>query len=125
MAVRQPPRDCPVCGDRLEITRLGCDECGTELSGSFSGCSFCGLGAEERDVLWVFLAGRGNIKEVQRHLGVSYPTARARVDQMLAALGIESPAQEKADRSAARSQILEALAAGEIDIDAAEDALRA
>jgi len=122
MAVRQPPRDCPVCGEKLAITRLGCDECGTELSGAFAGCDFCSLGAEERDVLWVFLASRGNVKEVERHLGVSYPTARARVDQMLQALGIDPPA-ERAEK-AGKASILEALARGEIDIDAADQALR-
>lgn len=124
MTVRQPPRDCPVCGDRLEITRLGCEECGTELSGSFRGCRFCGLGADEREVLWVFLASRGNVKDVQRHLGVSYPTARLRVDQMLAALGIEAGGPDRSERTSARAQVLEALAAGEIDVDAAEEALR-
>ena len=122
MAVRQPPRDCPVCGENLSITRLGCDECGTELSGAFAGCDFCSLGAEERDVLWVFLASRGNVKEVERHLGVSYPTARARVDQMLQALGIDPPT-ERAEK-AGKASILEALARGEIDIDAADQALR-
>lgn len=122
MAVRQPPRDCPVCGENLAITRLGCDECGTELSGAFAGCDFCSLGAEERDVLWVFLASRGNVKEVERHLGVSYPTARARVDQMLQALGIDPPA-ERAEK-AGKASILEALARGEIDIDAADEALK-
>lgn len=126
MADRQPPQDCPVCGDRLAITRLGCEECGTELSGSFAGCAFCGLGVDDREILWVFLASRGNIKEVERHLGVSYPTARARVDAMLENLGVEpAGGGERSDRKGAdREKVLEALAKGEIDIDAAEEALR-
>lgn len=123
MAVRQPPRNCPVCSERLSITRLGCDECGTELSGAFEGCAFCSLGHDDRDVLWVFLRSRGNIKEVERHLGVSYPTARARVDQMLGALGVEQPGAES-ERRANRTEILAALARGELDVDGAEEALR-
>lgn len=122
MVVRQPPRDCPVCAEPLAITRLGCEECGTELSGVFSGCAFCSLAADEREVLWVFLTSRGNVKEVERHLGVSYPTARARVDQMLASLGIDPPA-DRAEK-AGKAAILEALARGELDVDAADAALR-
>lgn len=125
VAQRQPPQDCPVCGDSLAITRLGCEECGTELSGSFAGCAFCGLGTEDRDVLWVFLASRGNIKEVERHLGVSYPTARARVDSMLEKLGVGPlPAADRSEKRGAATKILEALSKGEIDVDQAAEALK-
>jgi len=125
VAQRQPPQDCPVCGDSLAITRLGCEECGTELSGSFAGCAFCGLGTEDRDVLWVFLASRGNVKEVERHLGVSYPTARARVDSMLEKLGVGPlPAPDRPEKRGAAAKILEALSKGEIDVDQAAEALK-
>lgn len=125
VAQRQPPQDCPVCGDRLAITRLGCEECGTELSGSFAGCAFCGLGADDRDVLWVFLASRGNIKEVERHLGVSYPTARARVDSMLENLGVGPlVSSDRPEKRGAASKVLEALSRGEIDVDQAAEALK-
>lgn len=125
VAQRQPPQDCPVCGDTLAITRLGCEECGTELSGSFAGCVFCGLGMEDRDVLWVFLASRGNIKEVERHLGVSYPTARARVDSMLERLGIGPlTPPDRPDKRGAAAKVLEALSKGEIDVDQAAEALK-
>ena len=125
VAQRQPPQDCPVCGDRLDITRLGCEECGTELSGSFAGCAFCGLGADDRDVLWVFLASRGNIKEVERHLGVSYPTARARVDAMLENLGVGPlTPPDRSEKRGAAAKVLEALSRGEIDVDQAAEALR-
>ena len=112
--LRQPPRDCPVCGDHLLLTRLSCESCGTELSGAFAGCDFCTLGADDREMLRVFLSSRGNMKELERHLGVSYPTARARFDAVLARLGIERPAATP-DRDA----VLEALARGEIDVEEA------
>ena len=125
VAQRQPPQDCPVCGDHLSITRLGCEECGTELSGSFAGCAFCGLGMDDRDVLWVFLASRGNIKEVERHLGVSYPTARARVDAMLENLGVGPlAAPDKTEKRGAAAKVLEALSRGEIHVDEAAEALK-
>jgi len=116
----RPPRDCPVCGSRLMLTRLGCQSCGTELSGLFEPCEFCGLAEEDRDLLRVFLSSRGNMKELERHLAVSYPTARARFDAMLERLGLAGAAAPE-DRS--RLSILEALARGELDVDEAQQQL--
>lgn len=109
------PRDCPVCRSRLAVTRLSCQSCGTELSGSFVSCAFCALSPDDRETLRVFLASRGNLKEVERHLGVSYPTARARFDELLARVGIiPAPAVDKPALTT-----LERLARGEIDVDEA------
>jgi len=96
----------------MHLTRLSCNGCGTELSGEFHACEFCSLRPEQRDLLRVFLGARGNLKELERHLGVSYPTARARFAELLSALGIEST-----DAEADRLRTLEALAAGEIEVD--------
>jgi len=118
---RSAPRDCPVCGERLALTRLSCQACGTELSGEFESCEFCSLRPEDRQVLRVFLASRGNMKELERHLGVSYPTARARFDGLLSRLGLA------AERPAAQSpkvELLEQLAKGEIDVDQAIEKMR-
>jgi hypothetical protein len=112
---RSAPRDCPVCGERLALTRLSCRSCGTELSGEFESCEFCSLNTEDRQVLRVFLASRGNMKELERHLGVSYPTARARFDALLTRLGLaaERPAPSP------KVDLLEQLAKGEIDVEQA------
>ena len=115
-STRRPPSNCPVCNSRLALTRLSCPSCETELSGAFAQCEFCVLSDEEREVLRVFLASRGNMKELERHLGVSYPTARARFDGLLTKLGIErGPVAPAADRV----QLMEQVARGEIDIDEA------
>ena len=114
VANRRPPLNCPVCNERLALTRLTCPACDTELSGGFATCEFCVLSNEDRDVLRVFLASRGNMKELERHLGVSYPTARARFDALLGKLGIDRPAPPTG-----RIDVLEALAAGDIDVDEA------
>lgn len=109
---RRPPTSCPVCRSELVITRLSCGTCATELTGSFTTCAFCSLERDDRALLELFLLSRGNMKEVERRLGVSYPTARARVDAMIDRLGLRP-------RERARLETLEALARGEIDVDAA------
>jgi hypothetical protein len=113
---RRPPLNCPVCNERLALTRLSCPACDTELSGGFSTCEFCVLSNDDREVLRVFLASRGNMKDLERHLGVSYPTARARFDALLGKIGIDRPA---AGASPSRVELMEQVARGEIDIDEA------
>jgi hypothetical protein len=101
------------------ITRLGCTHCGTELSGGFAACAYCGLGDDDLDLLRVFLISRGNMKELERHLGVSYPTARQRFADLLGRLGLEVQ-----DQVVDRERILADLAAGRISVDQAESLLR-
>jgi len=72
---------------------------------------------EDRDLLRVFLASRGNMKELERHLGVSYPTARARFDALLAKIGIDRPAP--AATPIGRVELMERVARGEMTIDEA------
>src|SRR5450756_1728664 len=114
---RRPPSNCPVCNHRLATTRLTCPECSTELSGAFTSCEFCVLTDEDRDLLRVFLASRGNMKELERHLGVSYPTARARFDALLVKIGIDRPAP--AATPIGRVELMERVARGEMTIDEA------
>jgi hypothetical protein len=102
-----------VCGEVLAVTRLQCPGCATELSGEFASCEFCALPAEQRDLLRVFLSSRGNLKEIERHLGVSYPTARARVAELLTALGLTAATPDP------QIELLESLARGEIGVDEA------
>jgi hypothetical protein len=113
------PRDCPVCSTRLALTRLGCPSCGTELSGQFAACAYCGLSDDDLELLRVFLTSRGNMKDLERHLGVSYPTARQRFADVLGRLGLEEqpPAVD-------RERVLADLAAGLISVDQAEAKLR-
>lgn len=114
-----PPRVCPVCSRELVISRLTCEGCGTDLTGEFRSCEFCALSHEDREALRVFLASRGNMRELERHMGVSYPTARARFDALLARLGMERPAPPAPDRV----EVLRRLAQGELDVGAALDLL--
>lgn len=87
MRLHRAPSSCPVCSHELITLRIGCPSCATELSGHFSPCRFCHLDGSELALLEVFLRSRGNVKDVQAALGVSYPTARQRVGELLARLG--------------------------------------
>ncbi len=130
---------CPVCSDELTITRLHCRSCGTALVGEFGVGRFGRLDREQMSLLESFLRSRGNLKEMERELGISYPTVRGRVDALVRALGLadgstptddeDDPAEEESlvtvDTAAARREILERLARKEIDADAAAAALRA
>lgn len=90
MRTHRPPTTCPVCSESLITLRLGCPSCGTEVSGHFDSCRFCRLDRTDMETLEVFLRSRGNIRDVQAHLEVSYPTARARLAEVLDRLGLGS-----------------------------------
>jgi hypothetical protein len=127
----RPPRDCPVCSSRLDITQLGCPTCGTGLSGHFAPCEFCGLDGVDLQMLRVFLASRGNMRDLERHLGVSYPTARARFDDLLRRLGLANgggaapaaTASPTSPNEAERLATLQALAEGAVDLETARQRL--
>ncbi len=125
MSGYRPPRDCPVCSSRLETTQLGCPHCGTGIVGHFRSCDFCGLDDADLVMLRVFLASRGNMRDLERHLGVSYPTARARFDDLLRRLGLAAPAVAAvtAPAEADRLATLQALAEGRLDVEEARTRL--
>jgi len=135
MRTHRPPTTCPVCSDSLITLRLGCPSCGTELSGHFDTCRFCRLSPADLETLEVFLRSRGNIRDVQAHLEVSYPTARARLIEVLDRLGLADPAPpgepvrapDHGNPEAARPDrgaVLADLAAGRLDVAQAEELLR-
>ncbi|MGI6148385.1 MAG: DUF2089 domain-containing protein [Firmicutes bacterium] len=111
---------CPVCGKPLRVTRLRCNHCDTTIEGTFETCKFCQLTAEQRDFVEVFLTARGNIKEVERLLGISYPTVRSRLDAVIEALGY----RVERDQNSQRREVLQALDKGEITPEEAIRLLR-
>jgi hypothetical protein len=118
MATHRAPTSCPVCSHDLITLRVGCPACGTEISGHFEPCRFCRLDGADVELLEVFLRSRGNLRDVQAHLGVSYPTARQRFTDLLARMGLgEEP------ESVDSASVLRDLAAGRISVDDAEDLL--
>ena len=137
---------CPVCQGELMISRLHCRSCGTALEGEFGVGRFGRLSREQLALLESFLRSRGNLKEMERELGISYPTVRSRVDGLVRALGLadgdgpleadeaelgdvsvaEAAAPPPADDAAdARREILERLARRELSAEDAATQLRA
>ena len=118
------PAQCPVCGERMLVTKLRCSHCGTELSGEFAPCRFCRLEEKHLQFVETFLRCRGSIKEVERALGVSYPTVKNMLDAALTALGLdEKPELRALPEKEERAEILQRLSDGEIDVDTAIEAL--
>ena len=79
---------CPVCDHELSVTRLHCEECGTTLEGRFRVGRFGRLSREQLALLESFLRARGNLRDMERELGISYPTVRNRVEALVRALGL-------------------------------------
>ncbi|WP_022799126.1 DUF2089 domain-containing protein [Thermus islandicus] len=119
MVIRLLPTRCPACEGSLAVKALFCPACGTEVHGRFALNEFALLPKEHLDFLRLFVKARGNLKEVERILGVSYPTVRARLDALLKALGYEEE-----DGGEERLQVLEALRRGEISVEEAVARLR-
>ncbi len=111
------PNKCPSCNGKVVVTQLCCTDCKTTISGSFELPQLAVLAPEDENFLRIFLAARGSIKEVERQLGISYPTVKGRLEALLNKLGLGS-LQEEAKRR--RLEIVERLERGEIT---AQDAI--
>jgi hypothetical protein len=125
---------CPVCSSELAVTRLHCRSCGTTLEGDFSVGRFGRLNREQLVLLESFLRSRGNLREMERELGISYPTVRSRVEALVRALGFgpraetddpDDSATESVPDGRSREEILQALARHEMSADDAAAAIRA
>jgi hypothetical protein len=115
---------CPSCGGALQVRELSCPVCEIAVRGNFPRCEFCALPAQQLRFLRLFVSRRGNLREVERELGVSYPTVRARLDDLLRALGYPVSRASAADRQERRRQILDNLKSGEMSPEQAARALR-
>ena len=124
---------CPVCEGRLQVTRLHCNTCGTTIEGEFNVGRFARLGRDQMSLLESFLRSRGNLRELERELGISYPTVRGRVEALLRTLGLGDgapspaepvPAAEPAIDPELRRSVLERLARHELTAEQAAAALR-
>ncbi len=112
---------CPTCGKAgPTISEVTCDACGTQVRSRYSPCPFCALHEAEQTFLLLFVRSRGNLKDVEKTLGVSYPTVRAKLDEIIERL---TPAQPVSPAPAAppdRAAVLAQVQSGQLS---AADAL--
>ncbi|AEE97369.1 DUF2089 domain-containing protein [Mahella australiensis] len=113
---------CPICGQRLEVSALHCPKCDTEVKGHFHLCKFCYLTKEQRYFAEVFIKCRGNIREVEKELGISYPTVKSRLENLVEAMGYKDKVVRP--NKDEHMEILRQLDDGEIDAETALNILK-
>ncbi|MDI6860424.1 MAG: DUF2089 domain-containing protein [Caldisericia bacterium] len=106
--MKKLPSKCPSCGANLIITELACEKCKTIVRGEFPLNRFLLLSPQEENFLLVFLISRGNLKEVQERLNISYPTAKSRLEEVIKSLGLsEEEKKEKEEREKGKIEKIE------------------
>ena len=105
---------CPTCGKHLKISQYHCSECEIDINGEFEGCMFCNLRDEDRYFALVFLQTGGSIKDVERVMGISYPTVKAKLAQLVRNLGLSNGGEpgcyqdddsDAADRASLKAEV--------------------
>jgi hypothetical protein len=112
---------CPVCSGKLRVTKLKCTKCNTVIENDFEFSKFEYLGEEHLNFMEVFLKCRGNIKDVEKELGISYPTVRAKLDEVVSALGYNTEVKKP---SVSHKEIIDMLEKGEISAEQAVNMMK-
>ncbi|GEN30895.1 hypothetical protein HNQ35_001361 [Cerasibacillus quisquiliarum] len=112
--------NCPVCRSPLVATKLKCRTCQTTIENSFTLSKFSLLNEEQLRFIEIFLVNRGNIKVVEKELGISYPTVRNKLKNIISILGYEVNAPSKMSKE----KVVSMLEKGEISPDEAIELLK-
>lgn len=117
------PTRCPLCGGEIAVTRIYCRDCDTTIEGRFVGGPFSQLTPEQLNFVEIFVRCEGKITRMENEIGLSYPTIRNRLHEVIRALGYEPGVSEETPGLSEenRQRILEDLDKGLIS---AEDAMR-
>ena len=121
------PTQCPVSGGELYVSELTCEDSGVVIRGKFKMPASAGLNTDEKAFLKVFLRARGVISTVEKELGMSYPTARAKLDRLLASMKLVPIKEDDKKRHKAaekKLKILKDLEEGNITAAEAKRKLR-
>jgi len=105
------PADCPLCSGEIRITQIRCDCCCSEINSTFEVGAMGRLPAEYQKFIAVFLRHRGNIKQVEKEIGISYPTINKMLEGINRMLGAEDTSPPPS-----RKEILDAIDKGEMSV---------
>jgi hypothetical protein len=114
------PSKCPICGGEILVTRLQCQVCDSTIDGRFTQGAFGSLTNEQLSFIETFVRCEGKINRMEEELGLSYPTIRNRLHEVIRALGYEPGGYETGGEEPAaaseedRRRILEDLEQGRI-----------
>jgi hypothetical protein len=123
--MRPAPTRCPICQSELTVARLQCSSCDTTIEGNFVLGQFSNLTPEQLEFTFTFVRCEGKINRVEQELGVSYPTIRNRLNEVIRALGYEPGKDEPVEITQdKRNSILADLSAGKINAEEATRLLR-
>ena len=89
------PTACPSCSSDLRVAQLACPDCTTAVHGDYRLPALSRLDGEDQQFALAFILGSGSLKEMARLYGVSYPTVRNRLDELIARLQRIREAQEE------------------------------
>jgi len=118
------PGQCPVCSEGMEVTRVYCRHCDTAVEGHFSLGKFHRLTAKQLQFAETFIRCEGKITRVEEDMGLSYPAVRARLNELIRALGYEVGPEAAGISPEERRGILEDLAEGKISPEEAVELLQ-
>ena len=116
-------QECPLCSGTLQVRELYCPRCRIRIQGDFEPphSRLLSLGRKELEFIELFVRLRGNIKEVEKALGVSYPTVRGMLDGVIKNLGYSVAKQPDAEK---RMEIIEKVRKGELSAERAAELLK-
>jgi hypothetical protein len=114
---------CPTCGGPLTITEVRCETCATEVRSRYQPCPFCRLSPEQMNFVLLFVQNRGNLSDMEKVLGVSYPTIRGKLDEIVRVV-TAAPVALPAAASDRRRDVLAQIAAGKLSAADGLNALR-
>jgi hypothetical protein len=81
--IKKLPTHCPSCEERLVVKRLHCTNCETEVEGLYPLPSLSSLLQSDQEFVLHFIKASGSLKEMAKLLGVSYPTVRNKLNDVI------------------------------------------
>ena len=115
---------CPVCAGALTVTRLHCRSCDTAVEGHFETGRMGRLQADQLEFVETFIRCEGKLNRMERELGLSYPTLRSRLTEVITQMGFELGPEPAELSDKQRHRILDELAQGEISSEQAMQLLQ-